>query len=69
VLVGDDDHTVYVSQIGQSAHDCVRVEVDVDELTRAHVCDEESPLCGVERGVVEARRAPGQFGDRYPLQR
>jgi hypothetical protein len=42
-----------VGQIGQRPHEGMCMYVNLNEFTRAHVCDEETPACGVERGVVE----------------
>ena len=53
MLIGNDDHPMYVRQIGQRAHDGVCMYVNVDEFTRAHVGDEEPPSPGVQRGVVK----------------
>jgi hypothetical protein len=44
---------MYVRQVRQRPHDGMCMYVNVNEFTRAHVRDEETPACGVERGVVE----------------
>jgi hypothetical protein len=53
MLVGNNDHPMYVGQIRQRPHHCMRTYVNVDEFTRAHMSDEETPPPDVERGVVE----------------
>ena len=57
MLIGNNDHPMYVGQIGQRAHHGMCMYVNVDEFTRAHVRDEEPPPPGIERGVVKPNRA------------
>ena len=53
MLIGNDDHPVYVRQIRQRPHHGMCTYVNVDECTGTHVRDEEPPSFGIQRGVVE----------------
>ena len=69
MLVGNDDHPVYVGQIRQRAHHGMCMHVNVDEFTRAHVGDEQPPPPDVERGVVKPNRTASQCRLRHLPQR
>lgn len=57
--VGRHDDAVHVRQVVDGAHDLVMAGVELDELSRSHVRDEQQTAAGVERLVVETCCAAG----------
>jgi hypothetical protein len=60
MLVRNDDHPMYVTEIRQCPHHGVRPHIDIDEFARARVRNEEPIPLVIPCGVVEPNRTTAE---------